>query len=131
MCDFTLNTLIEAVKLLRMIADIINLFSLSEPMYAYIMPDLLSYEYSTGGLKQVSLYSWCHVLYTVAESQCRCARVCMCQHFSGGAAESDHPRLPPEGCCEAPRAHAAGQQPGCQGDCHWSTQVSQYTAVVW
>lgn len=56
----------------------------------------------------------------------------MCQHFSGGAAESDHPWFPPEGCCEAPWVHAAGQQPGCQGDRHWSTQVSpQCGGVVW
>lgn len=56
----------------------------------------------------------------------------MCQHFSGGAAESDHPRFPPEGCCEETGAHAAGQQPGCQGNCHRSAQVSpNSTVVVW
>lgn len=54
----------------------------------------------------------------------------MCQHFSGGAAESDHPRFHPEGCCEAPRAHAAGLQPGCQGDRLWSAQVSESGALV-
>lgn len=55
----------------------------------------------------------------------------MCQHFSGGAAESDHPKFPPEGCCEAPRTHVAGQQPGCQGNRHRGSEVSQYGGVMW
>lgn len=71
-----------------------------------------------------SVLKTCPTVPPVAgEFQCRRARVCLCEHLSGGAAESDHPRVPPEGCCEAPGPHAAGQQPGCQGDCHWSSQV--------
>lgn len=84
---------------------------------------------SRGSVKLLSLYSWCDVLcvgfHPAAESQCRCSGVCMCQHFPGGAAEPDHPRFPPEGRCEAPGAHVAGQEPERQRDGHWSAQVSR------
>lgn len=59
----------------------------------------------------------------VAESLCRHAGVCVCQHFPGGAADSHHPGVPAEGCREETRSHAAGQQPGRQGNRHWSAQV--------
>ena len=55
----------------------------------------------------------------------------MCQHFPGGAAEPDHPRFPPEGRCEAPGAHVAGQEPECQRDGHWSAQVSRRSTAEW
>lgn len=54
----------------------------------------------------------------------------MCQHFPGGAAEPDHPRFPPEGRCEAPGAHVAGQEPERQRDGHWSAQVSRCGLLV-
>lgn len=78
-----------------------------------------------------TVYTFPVFVSIVAESQCRRERVCMCQHFPGGAAESDHPKFPPEGCCEASRAHVAGQQPGCQGNSHRGSEVSQYGGVMW
>lgn len=79
----------------------------------------------------LSYLYWCSVLslkwpssVAAAESQCRCARICMCQHITGGATEPGHPRLPPAGRGEAPGAHVARPQPGCQGDCCWGPEVS-------
>lgn len=72
----------------------------------------------------------CHYDKTVfcvssaAESQSRCARIGMCQHFQGGSAESHHTRISPKGCREASGANAVGQQCSRQGNCCWSTQVS-------
>lgn len=65
------------------------------------------------------------VFGAVAESLCRHAGVCVCQHFAGGAADSHHPRVPAQGRRQETRPPVDGQQPGSEGNCRWSAQVGQ------
>lgn len=66
---------------------------------------------------------WCPCFGAVAESLCGHAGVCVCQHFTGGAADSHHPRVPAQGRRQKTRSLVDGQQPGSEGNCRWSTQV--------
>lgn len=80
-------------------------------------------QFWSGGICHYFFSSFARVS-SAAKSQSRCERIGMCQHFQGGSAESDHPRISPKGCSEASGANAVGQQPSRQGNCCWSTQVS-------
>lgn len=62
---------------------------------------------------------------SVAESECRRTRVCLCEYFAGGSADSDDPELPAERRSKKVRPASSGQQPGGQRGGNWSAQVRQ------